>query len=115
MVEILLSTNRLNNNSITNDSVIAIMGIGKQTLPQIVYNDERVNRHFDLKIWYSSFNLKKVMNDILEYAVKLNHESSPLGILQSHIHEALCGKRYYLYWTMRGVKMRTSGMSRNCH
>ncbi|KAL7262432.1 hypothetical protein ACSBR1_000748 [Camellia fascicularis] len=76
-------------------------GIGKTTLAQLAYNDERIMSHFDLRIWVSvnntfSFNVRKVITNILDYATRVNCESSQLGVLQSSLQESLRGKKYLL-------------------
>ncbi|XAR62045.1 hypothetical protein NMG60_11016627 [Bertholletia excelsa] len=83
-------------------SIVGMGGIGKTTLAQLVYNDERVMRHFDMRMWISvnnifSFNVRKIISNILDYAggVKWD-ESSPLGILQFWLQESLRGKRFLL-------------------
>lgn len=80
-------------------SIVGIGGIGKTTLAQLVYNDERVERSFDLRIWISvcqEFDVKKVMSEILDHAGRPKCESKQLGVLQSEVHKFLNGKRYVL-------------------
>ncbi|XP_024437116.1 putative disease resistance protein RGA3 [Populus trichocarpa] len=66
----------------------------------IAYNDERVKKHFYLKIWislYDDFNPRKIMSEMLDYAVKGKYYSmSQMGLLQSQLRTALYGKRYLL-------------------
>ncbi|KAJ6885353.1 disease resistance protein RGA3 [Populus alba x Populus x berolinensis] len=81
-------------------SIIGIGGIGKTTVAQLAYNDERVKKHFDLKIWislYGDFNPRKIMSEMLDYAAKGKYDPmSQMGLLQSELRKALYGKRYLL-------------------
>ena len=78
-------------------SIIGIGGIGKSIVAQLAYNDERVNKHFDLKIWislYGDFNPRKIMSEMLDYAAKGKYDPmSQLGLLQSELRKALYGKK----------------------
>ncbi|KAL7262427.1 hypothetical protein ACSBR1_000743 [Camellia fascicularis] len=100
IVNILLSaTTNTDTVSVSVIPIVGIGGIGKTTLAQLAYNDPRVESHFDLRIWvsvYDNFNPRKIINEILEYTTKQNHESSQIGVLQSQLFESLCGKRYLL-------------------
>ncbi|KAH6781154.1 hypothetical protein C2S52_012391 [Perilla frutescens var. hirtella] len=81
-------------------SIVGIGGMGKTTLAQLVYNDERVEKNFDLRIWISvcqEFDVKRIMHGILDYADhRPKCDSKQLGVLQSELHKSLNGKRYIL-------------------
>ncbi|MFQ6639678.1 hypothetical protein Gotur_014774 [Gossypium turneri] len=79
--------------------IVGIGGIGKTTLAQLVYNDLRLDGHFDKKIWvslYDSFSTKRLLTEILECLTEHRCESSHMGVLQSQLRDSLYGKRYLL-------------------
>ncbi|XP_078178734.1 putative disease resistance protein RGA4 [Carex rostrata] len=51
--------------------IVGIGGVGKTTLAQQIYNNERVKNHFDLRIWVcvsDRFDLKKKTKEMIESA-----------------------------------------------
>ncbi|MBA0808250.1 hypothetical protein Gohar_024005, partial [Gossypium harknessii] len=79
--------------------IVGIGGIGKTTLAQLVYNDPRLDGHFDKKIWvslYDSSSTKRLLTEILECLTEHRCESSHMGVLQSQLRDSLYGKRYLL-------------------
>ncbi|RWR91775.1 putative disease resistance protein RGA3 isoform X1 [Cinnamomum micranthum f. kanehirae] len=89
-----------------NESVLSVIpivgmgGLGKTTLAQLVYNDEKsVATHFDLKMWVyvsENFDLGKLLKGILESANKDKAEQLSMDLLQTRLRETLGGKRYLL-------------------
>ncbi|XP_015161332.1 putative disease resistance protein RGA1 [Solanum tuberosum] len=80
--------------------IVGMGGLGKTTLSQMVFNDQRVIQHFDPKIWVcvsDNFEEKKLIKAIVESA-----EGRPLlgdmdlAPLQKKLQELLNGKRYLL-------------------
>ncbi|XP_073119919.1 putative disease resistance protein RGA3 [Henckelia pumila] len=75
-------------------------GIGKATHTQLVYNDERVAKHFELRIWVcvskKDFSLqrlvKEILEDVLGHVSHLN-ELNPLMLL---LQDKLRGKKFLL-------------------
>ena len=85
-----------------NLSVVAIVGIGglgKTTLAQLVYNDETVVRHFELKIWVCvsvGFDVRSLVKEILQEVRKQHVEGLDLFDLKDKLHEELNRRRYLL-------------------
>ncbi|XP_058108890.1 disease resistance protein RGA2-like [Magnolia sinica] len=79
-------------------SIVGMGGLGKTTLALLVYNDEKVKGHFDMRIWVcvsKDFDLKQIMKSIIKSAhVEFNGEDLDLDHLQIHLHKMLHGKRF---------------------
>ncbi|KAL7250459.1 hypothetical protein ACSBR1_012468 [Camellia fascicularis] len=79
--------------------IIGMGGLGKTTLTQMVFNDERVQCHFEPKIWVyvsQDFDVKRVIKAIIESVSERTCEASSLDSLQKKVREMLNGKRYLL-------------------
>ncbi|KAL3825545.1 hypothetical protein ACJIZ3_021574 [Penstemon smallii] len=93
----------LDDMNVENDlSVYAICGmggIGKTTLAQLVYNDERVDRQFDMRIWVcvsDDFSIHRLIRAIIESTEGGGCNISELDPLQRLLQERLRGKRFLL-------------------
>ncbi|KAJ8900336.1 hypothetical protein K2173_024976 [Erythroxylum novogranatense] len=79
--------------------IVGIGGLGKTTLAQFVYNDERVKNHFELKLWVcvsDPFDVKLVIEKILKSLTDRNQENLELDQLQSQLRKRIDGKKYLL-------------------
>ncbi|WRX12470.1 NB-ARC - like 10 [Theobroma cacao] len=80
--------------------IVGMGGIGKTTLAQLVYNDNRVNDCFDLKAWVcvsENFDITDITKSILS---SVGHKSGDaeanLNNLQIKLKEKLSGKKLLL-------------------
>ncbi|KAJ6371756.1 hypothetical protein OIU77_002137, partial [Salix suchowensis] len=74
-------------------------GLGKTTLAQLVYNEERVKQHFDLKIWVcvsTDSNIKRLTRAIIESIEGACYGLVELDPLQQRLQQKLTGKKFLL-------------------
>ncbi|CAL5375812.1 unnamed protein product [Camellia sinensis] len=79
--------------------ILGIGGLGKTTLAQMAFNDERVKPHFDPKIWVyvsQDFDVKRVIKATIESANEKAYEAVDLDSLQRKLRDMLNGKRYLI-------------------
>ncbi|KAJ6371766.1 hypothetical protein OIU77_002146 [Salix suchowensis] len=74
-------------------------GLGKTTLAQLVYNEERVKQHFDLRIWVcvsTDSNIKRLTRAIIESIEGASCGLEELDPLQQRLQQKLTGKKFLL-------------------
>ncbi|XP_048495859.1 putative disease resistance protein RGA3 [Beta vulgaris subsp. vulgaris] len=83
--------------------VVGIGGLGKTVLAQLVYKDERVCSHFELRAWVyvADGDEKQLRRRVLERILEslggsISDENFTLDMLQSHFREKVQGKRFFL-------------------
>ncbi|KAM5551728.1 putative disease resistance RPP13-like protein 1 [Rosa sericea] len=79
--------------------IVGMGGIGKTTLAQLVYNDNIVDMHFDLKVWIyvsSHFDAVRVTKTMLGSVHSEKVDLDDLNLLQVCLKEKLAGKRFLL-------------------
>jgi hypothetical protein len=79
--------------------IIGMGGIGKTTLAQLVYNDEKVESFFDVKAWAcvsEDFDAVRVTKAILQCFTSENCEGKDLNWLQNKLKEKLKGKKFFV-------------------
>lgn len=81
--------------------IVGMGGLGKTTLAQLIYNDQRVENHFQVRVWvceYGDFDVERLTREILESAsgFEICDQIKGLNMLQIKLKEQLEGKRFLL-------------------
>ncbi|XP_059315134.1 putative disease resistance protein RGA3 [Lycium ferocissimum] len=79
--------------------ILGMGGLGKTTVAQMVFNNQRVIEHFNLKIWVcvsDDFDEKRLIKAIVESIEGRPIGDMDLAPLQKKLQELLNGKRYLL-------------------
>ncbi|GLT95146.1 hypothetical protein SLE2022_128440 [Rubroshorea leprosula] len=79
--------------------VIGMGGVGKTTLVQQVYNEERLKGQFELKVWVyvsDEFDVLQITRTILQAVTGENCDLKDLNLLQIRLKERLSGKKFLL-------------------
>ncbi|XP_060967407.1 putative disease resistance RPP13-like protein 1 [Cannabis sativa] len=78
--------------------IVGMGGIGKTTLAQLVYKDDRVNKMFDTKVWITvgedKVDCTKVMKLIVQKITSKTCEIQDPYDLQEELKKALTGKKF---------------------
>ncbi|XP_058108274.1 putative disease resistance protein RGA3 [Magnolia sinica] len=81
-------------------SIIGLGGVGKTTLAQLIYNDERITRHFPKRMWVhvsDDFNETSISKAIIEAVEGRPAPSySEWEMVQNHLLNVLKGERFLL-------------------
>jgi Leucine-rich repeat (LRR) protein len=100
MVRLLLSDSRHSSCNVCVIPVIGMGGLGKTTLMQMVYHDDKVKEHFQLRIWVyvsESFDERKITQETLEAAAyDQSIVSTNMNMLQETLSRVLQGKKFLL-------------------
>lgn len=96
IVEMLISPN---NQVLSVISIVGISGVGKTTLAQSIYNDWRIVKKFDRRIWVDvsgDVKIKKHLKLILESLTSDIFDSESKADLVENLKSELAGSRYLL-------------------
>jgi Leucine-rich repeat (LRR) protein len=99
IIDMLLSGNGPSNNNIGVAAILGMGGVGKTTLAQLAYNDDKVQEHFDLKAWVcvsQDFNILNVTKTLLESVTSTAWGNNSLDFLRVELKKYLRGKRFLI-------------------
>ncbi|CAJ2677966.1 putative disease resistance protein RGA1 isoform X2 [Trifolium pratense] len=81
--------------------IVGIGGLGKTTLAQLVYNDDRVIELFELRMWVyvsDEFDVKRLVSEILKamHGMEVDAQTHSFDQLRNLLRERLWGKKFLL-------------------
>jgi len=80
--------------------IIGMGGLGKTTLAKMVFNDSRVQKHFDLKMWHcvsENFEATAVVRSVIEVATNERcYLANNIELLRKKLQEVIGQKRFLL-------------------
>uniref|UniRef100_A0A6P3ZR21 disease resistance protein RGA2-like n=1 Tax=Ziziphus jujuba TaxID=326968 RepID=A0A6P3ZR21_ZIZJJ len=111
IIKLLLGSDSQDKDNVSFLPIVGMGGLGKTTLAQFVYNDEKIRKHFELLIWVcisDVFDLKIVLEKMIKSINGSVQQGLELDQLQHSLRQKLSGKRYLLVlddvWNEDGEK-----------
>ena len=79
--------------------IVGSAGLGKTTLAKLVFNDEELGNHFEIRLWVcvsDDFDIKIIVPKILKSAKREIKEVLEMNTLMNDLHQEIDGRRYLL-------------------
>ncbi|CBI35128.3 unnamed protein product, partial [Vitis vinifera] len=99
ILEVLLRDELVHDNEVCVIPIVGMGGVGKTTLAQLAYHDDRVKNHFDLRAWVcvsDDFDVLRIAKTLLQSIASYAREINDLNLLQVKLKEKLSGKKFLL-------------------
>ncbi|XP_061951358.1 putative disease resistance protein RGA3 [Populus nigra] len=99
VMKMLFSTESSQGPALRTISLVGMGGIGKTTLAKLVYNDLKVETHFEKRIWVcvsDPFDEITIAKAILEDLKESTQNLNKLQTLVKHVQESIRGKKFLL-------------------
>ncbi|KAL9411788.1 hypothetical protein AB3S75_045402 [Citrus x aurantiifolia] len=99
IIELLMQASSGESETVSVVPIVGLGGLGKTALAKLVYNDQRVEEHFELKIWIcvsEDFDERQIMTKIIKSITGQNQCDLDTDQLQRILRDRLNGKRYLL-------------------
>ncbi|GMP43117.1 hypothetical protein CsSME_00012611 [Camellia sinensis var. sinensis] len=99
MIELLIGSDESSHNNVGIIPIVGMGGIGKTTLAQMVYNNETVEKYFNLKAWVcvsDEFNIMRITKLILESVTLQTCSFHGLDQVQVQLKQALVGNKFLI-------------------
>ncbi|XP_015886081.3 putative disease resistance RPP13-like protein 1 [Ziziphus jujuba] len=93
----LLLSEEFDSNKISVIPIVGMGGIGKSTLAQLIYNDDEVQKHFEIQAWASvsdDFDVFRITKVIFESITCQTCDITDLNRLQEKLKQELRGKKF---------------------
>ncbi|XP_059309276.1 disease resistance protein RGA2-like [Lycium ferocissimum] len=76
--------------------IVGVGGTGKTTLAKLVYNDRKIVRHFQLRLWVRVFKVDELLEQIVKSVREDICENLDMNELQNLVRKALHEKNYLI-------------------
>ncbi|XP_027181800.1 disease resistance protein RGA2-like [Coffea eugenioides] len=99
IVDILMKEKDRDDQNVSVLPIVGVGGLGKTTLAQLVFNDERIAKHFEPKLWVwvsGDFDGKRIIKALINSIQRTPTGELELAPLQRNLQELLRGKRYLI-------------------
>ncbi|CAL8113797.1 unnamed protein product [Prunus armeniaca] len=99
IIQLLLDLDPISTENVSTISIVGFGGLGKTALAQLVFNDEVVQNHFELKMWIcvsNVFELDVLVKKIIQSATNDIAKSLEIDQLQKELRKIIDGKKYLL-------------------